>query len=147
MIHKETTKTFEEISERCIEWMNRVIEAQNRKPFDEYRAEVIEDARYIIECIKNQESMRWIPITARPIDEEERKEYEDYDWGDDITHIFTCPLPDDGDEVLISRHNGKWVSFTTFCNDGYGVGDEDGNDWLYEVDAWMPLPKGYEVAE
>lgn len=86
----------------------------------------------------------WVPIKSRPITEEER---ESYGWDEDITHILTCPLPDDGDEILISRNNGKWVDLVVFCNNGYGVGDENGNDWLYEVEAWMPLPKGYVKEE
>lgn len=84
--------------------------------------------------------MEWIPVRFRKITEEER---EENCWGSDITHIADCELPDDGDEILISRFNGKWVELTVFCNDDYGVGDENGSDWLYEVDAWMPLPKGY----
>lgn len=86
----------------------------------------------------------WVPIKSRPITEEERESYalDEY-----ITHIITCPLPDDGDEILISRNNGKWVDLVEFCNDEYGVGDGDGNDWLNEVDAWMPLPKGYVKEE
>ena len=86
----------------------------------------------------------WIPITYRLVTPEER---ESCGWSEDVTHIFTCPLPDDGDEVLISINHGKWVDLVVFCNDDYGVGDEDGNDWIYDVDAWMPLPKGYVRGE
>ena len=84
--------------------------------------------------------LEWIPITYRETTQEER---EENGWSEDITHKFTCPLPDDGDEVLISENNGKWVDLVVFCNGEYGIGDKDGNDWLYEVEAWMPLPKGY----
>lgn len=80
----------------------------------------------------------WIQITSRPITEEER---EGYGWGEDITAVFTCPLPNDGDEILISKNKGKWISLVTFCDGDYGVGDEDGNDWLYEVEAWREPPK------
>ena len=84
--------------------------------------------------------MEWIPVKFRTITDEER---EENGYGIDVTHIADCELPDDGDEILISRFNGKWIELVVFCNDYYGVGDENGNDWLYEVDAWMPLPKGY----
>ena len=84
----------------------------------------------------------WIPITYRDATEEDRIEICGYN-NENIAHIFTCRLPDDGDEVLISRNNGKWVDLVVVCDDDYGIGDEDGNDWLYEVEAWMPLPKGY----
>lgn len=82
----------------------------------------------------------WIPLKTEPVTDEER---EENGWDENITQKFVCPLPDDGDEILISRNNGKWVDLVVFCNDDYGVGDENGNDWLYEVDAWMPIPKGY----
>lgn len=102
-------------------------------PIEEYANDATGDADI-------GESMQWIPITYREVTEEERIEDE---IDEDVAYIFTCRLPDDGDEVLISRNNGKWVSLVTFCNGDYGVGDEDGNDWIFEVQAWMPLPKGY----
>lgn len=87
---------------------------------------------------KADKVMDWIPVTYRELTDEEREWYSD-----DVAYIFDCPLPDDGDEILISQNNGKWISVTVFCNGDYGVGDEDGNDWIYDVEAWMPLPKGY----
>lgn len=84
----------------------------------------------------------WIPLKWREITPEEKEFFPD-----DVTHIADCKLPDDGDEILISRNNSLWVSVVEFCNDDYGVGDSDGNDWLYDVDAWMPLPKGYQKPE
>lgn len=80
----------------------------------------------------------WIEVKWRDLTEEEREYYSS-----DITAIADFETPDDGDEILISQNNGKWVSATVFCNDDYGIGDEYGNDWLYEVDAWMPMPKGF----
>lgn len=82
----------------------------------------------------------WIEVKWRELDEEEQEYYDNTD----IIAMADFETPDDGDEILISRNNGKWVSVVTFCNDyEYGLGDEDGNDWLDEVDAWMPLPKGF----
>ena len=81
----------------------------------------------------------WIPVKWRPLDEEEREFYYE-----DITCIACFETPDDGDEILISRNNGEWVDLVVFCNNEFGIGDEDGNDWLDEVEAWMPLPEGYK---
>lgn len=86
----------------------------------------------------------WIPVKWRPITEEEREECL-YD--EDIKFIAEFPIPDDGDEILISRNNGKWVDLVEFTYDEYGIGDYSGNDWVEEVDAWMPLPKGYKKEE
>ena len=81
----------------------------------------------------------WIEVKWRDLTEEEKEYYGN----DDITAMADFETPDDGDEILISQCNGKWVSITVFCTDENGIGDEHGNDWLDEVDAWMPLPKGF----
>lgn len=82
----------------------------------------------------------WIEVKWRELDEEEQEYYKDTD----IVAMADFETPDDGDEILISQNDGKWISVVTFCSErDYGIVDEDGNDWLYEVDAWMPLPKGF----
>lgn len=79
---------------------------------------------------------KWVEVKWRELTEKEKESYPEYDkWAD-------FELPDDGDEILISRNNGKWIDLVSFNMDD-GVGDDEGNDWLYEVDAWMPLPKGF----
>lgn len=80
----------------------------------------------------------WIEVKWRDLTDEETELYPEYSaWAE-------FELPDDGEEILISRNNGKWIELVTFYIDGiYGIGDDAGNDWLYEVEAWMPLPKGF----
>lgn len=77
----------------------------------------------------------WIPIKTRAMTKEECEEYEV-----DDGYIYDCPLPDNGDEVLIST---KWgVEKTTFyTDDGYYFEcyEDDG-----DVLAWMPLPEPYK---
>lgn len=76
----------------------------------------------------------WIPFNIRPLTDEEKQEYPDW------TAIFECPLPDDGEEILLS--NGKYVWTDTFIDDGecYLDGGDDIDDGM----AWMPLPKPYK---
>ena len=84
---------------------------------------------------------KWIPLTTRPMTEEEMEYYRE--WSDvEGAMIFDCPLPEDGQEVLVS-YDG-YVCVDTFCKaDGcYFEGVE-----IYDVDAWMPLPKPYEPQE
>ena len=76
----------------------------------------------------------WIPITMRPIEEDEKIDFP-Y-----VTFIFTCPMPENGEEILITTKYG--VEFDTCYNaDGYYL-DSD-KDWD-EVFAWMPLPEPYK---
>jgi hypothetical protein len=60
---------------------------------------------------------------------------------DDTYIILDCPLPDDGQEVLISW--GGNVGIDVFIQDNEGCYFE-GVD-IDEVDAWMPLPQPYKA--
>ena len=87
-------------------------------------------------AVKNQP--KWIPITERPMTEEEKEYYQVKD--DELAWMYDCPLPDNGEDVLVST---KWgISMTPFFNDDgcYFECYEDKGDVL----AWMPLPKRYE---
>lgn len=90
---------------------------------------------------------QWIPITYRPMTEEEEKELcvkwnikegslEDWE-----KRVFTCPLPEDGQEILISTHWGVSEDVCTWDDDCVGL--EDRGDWD-GVDAWMPKPEPYK---
>lgn len=89
----------------------------------------------------------WIPITYRLMTEEEEKErcaklgVEDGSLEDWEKRIFTCQLPDDGQEILISWC--RYVKEDTCVWDEYGCGLEDNGDWD-GVDAWMPKPEPYD---
>lgn len=102
-----------------------------------------ETVRDVLALLKEQEA-RWIPIISRPMDEEERKEWSErlgYDIEYEDAHIYTSPLPDDGDEVITCDRYGI-VRVDTFYEDEgcyfeYN-GDMDG------IVAWMPMPKPYK---
>lgn len=90
---------------------------------------------------------KWIPVTYRPMDDEEIKDYcerlaipEDTleDWE---KRMFNCRLPEDGQEILIST---AWGVRSDICGwDEYGCGLEGNGDWD-GVDAWMPMPNAYK---
>ena len=82
---------------------------------------------------------RWIPIKTRPMTEEEKEEI-----GHEYAFMYDCPLPDDGQEVLITDCYGN-VEIDTFCRDDEGVYFENNCDDS-EVIAWQPKPEGY-IAE
>ena len=90
---------------------------------------------------------QWIPITYRPMTDEEEKELcEKFgikegsleDWE---KRVFTCQLPDDGQEILTSF--GKYVQEDICSWDEYGCGLENNGDWD-GIDAWMPKPEPYK---
>ena len=93
------------------------------------------------------EPMQWIPVTYRPMTDEEKKDYAErtgYD-EDDFDTMLACPLPDDGETVLVTDRYGN-VETDTFCNDCDGCYFECNCD-MDDVKAWMRLPKAYSESE
>ena len=89
--------------------------------------------------------MKWIPLTKRPLDEDERAYYRDeqgYDEAElDEMGIFNCELPEDGQEVLITVYG--YVEVDTFARDCDGCCYFEGRD-IDDVTAWRPLPEPYQ---
>ena len=82
-------------------------------------------------AIEALEQTEWRPITYRDADEEEQE--------DGVIYMLTCPLPEEGEEVLVS--SGKYIRIDTMCYDGGWYFDSCGD--VRDVDAWLPLPKPY----
>lgn len=83
----------------------------------------------------------WIPVTTRPMTEEERDRYkEQLEYVDDAV-IFNCPLPDDGQEVLITVYGE--TELDTFYNDSIDGCYFENRD-IDDVEAWMPKPTPYK---
>ena len=124
--------------EENLHWLDEEIrtwenECQSKHP--------IKEALYSARKALEQEP-RWIPLTTRPMTEEETEHYFEYmDMRIDDTYtILDCPLPDDGQEVLVSW--GGNVGNDVFVQDNEGCYFE-GVD-IDDVDAWMPLPQPYK---
>lgn len=84
----------------------------------------------------NVSTVVWHEIKTRELTEltEEEREYYSYD----ISYVFVCEMPSDGDEILIAT---KWGTDTDICcDDDYGLGLEKRGDWK-DVLAWAYLPK------
>ena len=83
----------------------------------------------------------WIPMTRRPMTEDEKEHYNEILEYYDDAEVFDCPLPEDGQEVLITVYGETEVD--TFIRD-----EVDGCYFEYrdidDVRAWMPLPVPYE---
>ena len=96
-----------------------------------------------INCSTNISTNGWIPIKTRPMTDEEKEYYSAYLF-EDNGFIYECPLPNDGQEVLITSKYGS-VDKTTFYTDcgNYFENYEDYD----EVIAWKPLPQPYKESE
>ena len=86
-------------------------------------------------------AQEWIPITSRPITEDERAEWSEklgYDIDGDDAKIYGN-LPDDGQRVLVyCKYSGEVRIDTFYDDDGCyfeEIGDMDG------ITHWMPLPE------
>lgn len=92
---------------------------------------------------------KWIPITARPMDTEERLQWSEK-LGFDVEYnealVYTSQLPDDGQKVLVcGRYGMVWID--TFENDpDYGCYFEEHGD-MDGIVAWMLLPEPYKEGE
>lgn len=80
----------------------------------------------------------WIPIKTRELTEEEKKHFEEQlEMG--VNEIICSPLPEDGQEVLITMYDRVYLD--TFCDDWYGSSFENAD--IEDVKAWKPLPEPY----
>lgn len=110
----------------------------------------------IVKRIENGEIVlqsAWIPIKTRPLTDEERKSLSQYygsnyeDTADEWA--FDCPMPEEGQEILISTSWGvsKDICEYDCTDDGMGLFSlEENCDWD-GVTAWMPLPEPYKKPE
>lgn len=105
-----------------------------------YRKVVFVDDIDKLPFVRPQEP-KWIPVTTRPMTEEEKERYkEQLEYVDDAV-IFNCPLPDDGQEVLITVYGE--TELDTFYNDAIDGCYFENRD-IEDVTAWMPLPEPYK---
>lgn len=112
---------------------------------DEYKY-----VRKLIDTAPTVNPCEWIPIKYRPMTIEERKAFADYcgiEYCDTFgTEMFDCPMPEDGQEILISKSWGVVEDVADNDIDGEGFicyGLETNGDWD-GVNAWMPKPEPYK---
>lgn len=92
----------------------------------------------------------WIPVKYRSLTEKERIAFSEHygiEYCDTIDEkAFDCPMPEDGQEILVSASWGVCTEVADNDVDGEGFicyGLEGNGDWD-GIDAWMPLPKPYK---
>lgn len=130
-------KAFEKILER-LEKERRILLENNL-----HQAIALNFAKGIVQEVAEEYNGGWIPIKTRPMTEEEKEYYSEYLFeGNGL--IYECPLPEDGQEVLVTSKYGS-VDKTTFYTDcgNYFENYEDYD----EVIAWQPLPEPYKESD
>lgn len=83
---------------------------------------------------------KWIPIKFREATEEEKEICREL-YECEMEKAYDCPLPDHGEDVLITTAYGD-VKIDTFYNDEGSYFENYCDD--DEVIAWQPLPKPYK---
>ena len=100
-----------------------------------------EEHRQLAEWLKDyrrlKEQTRWIPVKFRPLTEEEQKEYPDY------CYMADCPMPDEGEEILVTTTHGTVEKDEAEFDDGFYL--DSGYDWQTDIVAWMPLPEPHKA--
>lgn len=98
--------------------------------------------------VEERPTGEWIPVTKRPMTDDEWEDLPDEakDYIDeDGKWFFDCPMPEDGQNIIISTKWGVWGDTCEISAEGglnayylEGQGDWDG------VLAWMPMPEPYK---
>lgn len=83
--------------------------------------------------------MKWIPFNRRPMDDEEKERYPEWEY------ILDGPLPEDGERILVSLkyNNHEPVQCDEFYTDCEGCYLDSGYEIGTEALAWAPMPKPY----
>lgn len=82
------------------------------------------------------EQIVWREVKTRPPTEDERAEWERL-CDEQLSYVFDCPMPADGDEILVATKCGVDVDI---CAEDYGFYLEIRGDWD-DVIAWAEMPK------
>ena len=113
-----------------------------------YTGEYDEALMWAIECIRHVPKQgEWIPITYRPMDDEEYEEFRN-EFGEipiENRKMFSCQMPKDDQEILICTSWGG-VSHDRCEIDEYGYALETQGDWDGVI-AWMSLPEPYKESD
>ena len=108
---------------------------------------------YIKGLCENRPTGEWIPVKTRPMTTEERIKFAEHygieycDTADE--KVLDCPLPEDGQEVLVSSRWGVHTDVADNDIDGEGFISyvlEENGDWE-GINAWMPLPEPYKKGD
>ena len=137
MTNKEAIKLIQEIEEDGWNVMTEHLEALN----------------LAINALENRPTDEWIPVKYRSLTTEERKEFAEHygsEYSDEIDEkVFDCPMPEDGQEILVSSSWGvrEDIAENDALLNGFNTYGLEGNGDWEGIDAWMPMPEPYKKGE
>lgn len=136
-------------ADELMEWVTNWLKMDHYYHQDEKRDDIpISELEDIIERMPTVDAIpQWIPVKFRPMDSEEREYWEEQfgeKLADEDAVMFDCPMPEDGQEILVSYR--KWICMDKCEIDGGCYGLEGNGDWE-DIIAWMQLPTPYERKE
>lgn len=112
--------------------------------------EIEKDFNEMLRLAEKALNSQWIPITYRPLTVKERIAFAEHygiKYCDTVEEkAFDCPMPKDGQKILISASWGVVEDVADNYIDGEGFicyGLEAYGDWD-GFDAWMPKPEPYK---
>ena len=104
-----------------------------------------------IKALEDRQQSEWIPIKYRSLTEDERIAFAEHygiEYCDTVSEkAFDCLMPEDGQEILVSRSWGVVEDVADNDIDGEGFivyGLYANGDWE-GIDAWMPKPETYKA--
>lgn len=80
-----------------------------------------------------KETITWHEVKTRPLTDKEKEEYAEFE----PEYMLNCPLPDDGEEILVATKYGVDVDV---CGIDGGYYLKNRGDWE-DVLAWAPIPR------
>ena len=92
----------------------------------------------VLKCLPSAQpdTGNWIPVSWRPAEGDEARHY---------MYMFTCEMPYDGQEILVTTDHGYIEKDINYIDDGFHL--DSGYDWRNDIKAWMPLPEPYQEGE
>lgn len=90
-----------------------------------------------------RETIEWIEVKITNPTEEEIEAWAKKESDISLCYMMECPMPDDGEEILIQT---KYGISTDVCGYDYGYYLESDTDWE-DVIAWARMPKGIGAKE
>ena len=138
-VYNYETATMENREVEFVPAMVKLVDEIISNSCDEFRRK---DNLGLTEIDVTVDDNGWITVKYHEITDEER---EEIGFSDDIAYCLDCKMPEDEEEILITRKwKGEYIVEHDMCIVDREYSLESGLEWT-EVIAWQPLPAPYQT--